>query len=399
MVWQKQLRTASFRKIRFTLTNAESSFGRRTVSHQFPKRDEPYSEDMGRKAREFQIEAFVLGPDYLRQRDRLIKACETPGPGRLIHPYYGKKDVVCTGCEIRENPNEGGVARFQLSFKEAGKLRFPQVKTQPKGIFALLGAESLDASIQSFTDTFSVAEQPAFVVESAQDKVDEFIEALDTSTAFISRNSDEIADLAFAITDLGNDVEQIVHTPEVLAFRITSSLELLRSALSNRLESVKALISFFGFGSSDVYSSRTTTSRLAQKSNSKSFNSFIGQAAIAYGALDLPEISYSSIDEAKFYRDKFINEINSQQESDNITDDVFQALQQLKYAIYKSVPPEDENLSSVVSIVPTITTDILNLTYDLYGTLDKEEDVQARNNFRNPGFIMGGEPVKVLSNG
>jgi prophage DNA circulation protein len=75
----KQARQASFRGVPFKVFTTDTTFGRRLVEHTFVKRDTPYQEDLGRKVREFTIEAFVVGSDYESQRDALITAAETEG--------------------------------------------------------------------------------------------------------------------------------------------------------------------------------------------------------------------------------------------------------------------------------------------------------------------------------
>lgn len=398
-MWKQQLRTASFRKVRFNLTNAEASFGRRTANHSFPKRDEPYTEDMGRKAREFTIEAFIIGDDYLRLKKRLIEACEKPGPGRLVHPYYGKKNVVCTSCVVKENSGEGGIARFDLTFREAGSLRFPSNGRDRKGLLSLVGLDAADKALNDFTDQFSVASQPQDLVDTASNKVEEFTEALDRSTNFITRNSDEIADLAFSIKDLQNDVDTIVHTPEVLGSRIQNSLALVRDAVTNPRESGKVYYGLFSFGSSDTHSTRQTVTRQQQVSNLKALNNLIIVSALSYAALDLADMEFTSIEEAELFRDKFFSAIDNQMEQEETSDDMYQALDALKVQIGKATPLENESLPNVVSITPQETRPSLVIAYELYGNLSLEQDIIDRNDVRHPGFVPGGKALKVLSNG
>ena len=45
--------------------------GRRTQTHEFRTGIKPYTEDLGRKAQEIPIEAYVLGDDYMTARDNL----------------------------------------------------------------------------------------------------------------------------------------------------------------------------------------------------------------------------------------------------------------------------------------------------------------------------------------
>ncbi|MFX9939048.1 DNA circularization N-terminal domain-containing protein, partial [Acinetobacter baumannii] len=65
MTWRDQLRPASFRGVPFHVTQATGTFGRRSVTHEYPFRDLPYVEDLGRRARTLRIEALLLGEDYM----------------------------------------------------------------------------------------------------------------------------------------------------------------------------------------------------------------------------------------------------------------------------------------------------------------------------------------------
>lgn len=88
------LRPASFRGVPFDAFEEHSEAGgRRLVRHEFPLRDTPYAEDMGRKAGQWQVEAFVLRnrwADYEAARNRLRDALNEAGPGTLIHHSAGK---------------------------------------------------------------------------------------------------------------------------------------------------------------------------------------------------------------------------------------------------------------------------------------------------------------------
>lgn len=102
MAWRDELQPGSFRGIPFLIDTASTQAGRRIALHQYPLRNTPYAEDLGRQARGFRVQCLVVGPDYMHGRDALIDACETAGPGTLIHPYYGQKRVVAQRVEVRE---------------------------------------------------------------------------------------------------------------------------------------------------------------------------------------------------------------------------------------------------------------------------------------------------------
>src|SRR3989338_8034654 len=147
MGWKEQLRKASFRGIPFFVDASSSDFGRRNILHEYPLRDTPYSEDLGRKARQFMVEAYVLGDDYLGKRDALIAVCERPGQGQLIYPYYGQKLVAVIACRVEERVLEGRLARFSMTFAEAGERIFPASR---KDAFSrLIRSEEHTSELQS----------------------------------------------------------------------------------------------------------------------------------------------------------------------------------------------------------------------------------------------------------
>ena len=122
--WRMQLVPASFRGAEFHIDANSRASGRRMVLHEFPKRDIPYAEDMGRKARGFPINGYVIGPDYKSARDDLIDALETEGPGQLVLPTLGQWQVQVRDYTVRETRQAGGMAEFEMQFVEAGEESF-----------------------------------------------------------------------------------------------------------------------------------------------------------------------------------------------------------------------------------------------------------------------------------
>jgi hypothetical protein len=107
---------ATFRGIDIVLENTSQSPGRRVQVHEYPLRDQPYAEDLGLSKREWQIDGFLIGPDYDQARQRLVEAAEQAGAAELVHPYYGTHRVVIVGgIRIRESTREGGLARVSFT--------------------------------------------------------------------------------------------------------------------------------------------------------------------------------------------------------------------------------------------------------------------------------------------
>ena len=97
MTWKDRLQDASFRGVPFKVEEESAGTGRRVETHEYPNRDKPYTEDLGKVTFRPSITAYVVGDDCFDQRDRLIEALNKPGPGTLVHPTYGEVRKAVAG--------------------------------------------------------------------------------------------------------------------------------------------------------------------------------------------------------------------------------------------------------------------------------------------------------------
>lgn len=139
MSWKDKLRPASFRGVSFHMEDRSHETGRRIHNHEYPKRDENFAEDMGRKTRHWQVNAYVIGDDYMAQRDRLVAACERQGAGSYVDRWRGSVKAVCETISLVETEQEGRFAKFSIKFTAAG--------SQPSALgVAAAGAQLIGAA-------------------------------------------------------------------------------------------------------------------------------------------------------------------------------------------------------------------------------------------------------------
>jgi hypothetical protein len=144
--WRDGLVLASFRGVYFHVETSGRQSGRRTVLHQYPKRNLPYAEDMGREAVHWSFTAYILlndkklhgrnGPyaNLIDHRNKLLVALEQDEPGDLVHPslsmsYDGGQEGASAGgpmlvmverYSISESRQKGGYYELDMAFVEAG---------------------------------------------------------------------------------------------------------------------------------------------------------------------------------------------------------------------------------------------------------------------------------------
>jgi prophage DNA circulation protein len=124
-VWRDSLRLASWRGLPFQVSEGEATVGRRVHVHEYPFRDDPWAEDLGRRTRTFAVRGYLIGDDVAGQLADFEAAAEQSGSGELIHPFRETKTVTLLGCSSTDIWEEGRVVRLVLQFVETGERRYP----------------------------------------------------------------------------------------------------------------------------------------------------------------------------------------------------------------------------------------------------------------------------------
>jgi prophage DNA circulation protein len=151
-LWRTLLVPAFFRMAPFHVDANSRQSGRRVVLHEFPKRDVPYAEDMGRKARSFPVTGYVIGPDYQIWRELLVAALEMEGPGLLVLPTLLQRDSILVqprDYTVRETRQAGGMAEFEMNFVEAGNNILSSITDSQSQVSSAAGdaqAQAVDSS-------------------------------------------------------------------------------------------------------------------------------------------------------------------------------------------------------------------------------------------------------------
>ena len=137
--WFSTLKPASYGGVPFGVFEIRNTAGRNQAVHTYPFRDDVWVEDLGLRARSFEVIGFLLENDLVTkkgsvvdQRDALLFVCESPGNSTLIHPTFGKvDDIACLGVETIERLDLGPVFEIRLTLIKSGPRKFPttQVST------------------------------------------------------------------------------------------------------------------------------------------------------------------------------------------------------------------------------------------------------------------------------
>ena len=389
MAWRDNLRPASFRGVSFFVETTSGESGRRIVVHEYPKRDEPYAEDMGRRTRYFPFTAYVIGEDYFQKRDALIKACEDIGPGTLVHPYRGEINVVVESFKWSETNAEGRICRFDFTFIEAGQNKYPT--TEPDNRSGLLSSirDAKSASSQSFNDIYRWRDVPSFVVDSIAANVQDFAALLSglrqgSFGAPVDIVTDFVEQSRRLYTNSG-----IVARSNTMAADIQQAVTLFRRSYTDPVMAQRDLRSLAEFEAkrSDLF--YPTTNRRIQALDLDALTNLVREASITEQARLLLDIDFYSRQEALSARDTIINQIDmvTLRAGDRGDDHVYEAFQNLYAAVTKNLTARGASLAPLIAFQTGRALPSLVVAHRLYQKIDSELELVARNRTPHPGFM------------
>lgn len=409
------LRPASFRGVLFHVDSSDLGAGRRTQLHEYPQRDKPWVEDLGRAAREISFDGFVVGADYVDQANKLLAALEEAGPGTLIHPWLGTLTVSQKDMARVSFNAALGQARFNLSFVESGELEFPLATSSTQAVSRIAAGNLEAASVNSFASKFSVKGFQDFVATAASGNLSSLLGT--ASGGGLGSMLGYAGSLAATVsTAIG-----LISNPSSLGWSVLRSFGLSGLAgsvagWSNIVHSLSRLGQSTALAAPSVpvvytrsrqqaYTNGVATSALVRQAliaQAVGASSLVGTVADSKRAASLSSAASLAADAAPrishtdmmAVRNELIATIDA--EALTATDDVYVALMDARAAVWTDLTTRARDGARLSTLTPTETTPALVLAYDYYEDASRATDIVARNGIRHPGFVPPA-PLKVLT--
>lgn len=451
--WSSERGKASFRGAVFYVDMTDTGVGRRTEMHVYPNtngkwQDYVWAQDLGPEPQEFVVEGYVIqnlsnGLDHFIERDKLITALQTQGPGELIHPFYGKMRVSLMGkARIRESlSNEQGIARFSMTFAQYNEPIFKQQETDFVNIVDTSALSTINAALDGFTDLMNT--------------VGAFVSSLtDPITATMNKMQDAVNSVNGAVASTISAALNTIATAISLVDTLLTSPCALANQILNAADAVLGLVGMAGEvvqggivgGCSSVRRGDTTIM------NGKSIPEFLGNSVVnemsssaSFDSDDIKEetgrlpeeqsnnlelaintaqsmmlanitkiairVEYSSFQQMEGVIETVTDAIDNLidrlgavgVDNDNIDDIddpvLFSAVSDLRSKFVKSMYGKYTDIAKEYDYeCPSQVNNALSLAYDKYEDLDRFDEIFNRNrvSIKHPGFLPSGDNIKLL---
>ncbi len=396
MSWRDELRPASWRGLPCFVEDAEASGGRRLVVHEYPLRDEPFPEDMGRATRGWAVTAFLLGSDVLSQARAFADALEAPGAGTWVDPWRGDVQAVVKDFSWSQRSAEGGIARFRVSFVEAGAAAYPVLEADRAAAVDQAADEAAVGWKEKFGEGFSVSGLADALKEDMGDLVGLTVTDIGNLTADVVATADEAASWARAGLQLAADARQLIETPSLLADRVMALMG------ASRLGGMgwRSWLTIASWAPALSGISGDSPSAARGRSNRSAWVGLINQAGVIGAARAASAAEFETYDEAIEARTAITAAMDAVE--GGATAEQYRTLAALRTALVQAVSAAAPRLPRVMTLQRPHPVPALAVAWELYGATPaaaaaRADEIVARNRTRHPLFVV--PPIEVLVDG
>jgi prophage DNA circulation protein len=432
MSWVDQLQPASFRGVPFHVHSIDVQAGDNVVVREYPFQDLPTVFRMGEAAEEIKFSAYVIGDDYIAQREALREVLS--GEGVLVHPTAGSLRVFVAGrFSISEAPtDEGGMARFELTFIRAEPRRYPVgvQNTEGEAVDAALAAT--EAAEDAFAIDFNLGDVSGWVADVAGNRlwesinyawgvigpvvgsVGEFSSGLigryqllvNNFSALLSQPL-ELARSIGALFDLPADLEPARAAEFQTAFERLFRLD---SAVPQNDRDVSIMPpvggGFVMFGTGDAQALAVDSPAQADRARLMvASDQFIGTLAVASYVRAATVMEITSYDDGMAMRRAVHEQCTtllvraSEQPAPPGLPGVawHDAVSTLHMAALKDLQARTRNLVRMTTYTPQAWQPVWWISYRLYGTATYADEILGLNpHIRHPLLVPPGVPLRVM---
>jgi hypothetical protein len=246
---------ASFKGVGFQCKEVDVEGGRRGAEGEFPFGEITAYADLGRKIQVYHLTAVFRADDHVFDSHSLFQACQSPGPGPLVHPTRGTVIAACKSVKVKDNLEEAGETTVEMEFVEANGIGVSGPTSGPGfvSLFGIIISPLNDVSRATFLEDYTpkLVAQPwrTDVINRAQSLV--AVVATVTVHTLTAQSSSNEWRAALAMEDVAKD-DALASDPEKVEDALFTGFKFISSKIQgadNRYKIFRSLVNFASFTS------------------------------------------------------------------------------------------------------------------------------------------------------
>lgn len=376
----------SFKGVPFFVEDYElKDCGRNVVSKPVPFTSNFVNQDLGGKIPSHPINAYLVGEECFEYRDRLISACNSEGAGELVHPFFGRFNAECVDLSVSGSRSGLNYCTVQIEFRPVAPIG-GKVQQDLAGVSKTSANEFQRKIADNFSTTFSISGRGKGIVDDAVAAVDfvmnsvlEARQILATANDFVDACGKLKADAKAIMMSAADFVTRVTDvltaTAEMFGIEQTGTDTAETDEFLNLLNSLRSL-----------ESGETPAGQISAMAKN---------VVASMVASSLVDAKFVGVDDAKGMQTRISEAFEWLLEQTNDVDD-YMAISNLESAALGYLRSSMEDMAVVLEKNISSSNNILQLCYDVYGSVDRADEIIARNGLIDCLFVLPGK-IKVLS--
>ena len=381
--------------------------------HEFPQRDEPFAEQLGKQAQVHRLVCWIIGDDCFERRDKFMEAVQTPGAGELVHPWLGRMQVKAGEAELTHDFKQGGMAAFAVTFYPDIPLKFPAAKVNTQQQVVKASDSLLGSALARYKSAMAKVDQARLGLARLRNSLSGVYTVI----------QQQFSSIVGVFTNLTGFVQSLMNSPDSLSSLFSSyfsefsvddylgddSGSSYRNSVAiatQQTEAVASIDTVSQAGGVDAAAASQATANLVQDALLVQVALIISEMPVA--SQPVSTVTVSSVEQQAvqpIVRQEVPVADDVIELRDNLNEAIFQAslkadpehymvLNTLRQTIVKHLTAVAESGVRLVEITPPETLSALVLAYRRFGDATRESEVVQRNRLRHPGFVPA-RPIKI----
>jgi len=383
MAWQDRLRDAAYtspsgQRLTFDYDATSEVFEQLGGAFNFPDAKGTFVQPLGASGRRYPLRLILWGADYDQAAASWMDALQEAGVGTLEHPAYGRKTVVPTGSVTRRDEFVRGAnqAVIEVSFFETTGLAYPS-------------PQSLDDTAAK-VEAASVAQAQTLaasgVLDSASDRADflsRYESALGAASGALKPITEAVASAQRQFTaiesSINRGIDVLIRDPLTLAYQTQQLIKTparIAASAGARLDAYGDFLSGLvgttpprktALYNTDMYATATLTATALATTTT--------EYTKRPEAIEAAELILEQAEAVAAWRDDNFAALGEIDDGG-----VWQSLQDLVASTAGALVQRSFTLASERRVVLTSDRSIIDLTFELYGTVDDKLDALINDN-------------------